>query len=121
MLHTQDVLNLSGKIAVVTGGASGIGLATAGLLADFGAHVVVLDINVRQGEQAVHEMKERGRKASFHRCDVSSSEDCKRAASEIENAYGKVDILFNNAGIIRRKTVVELGGSRLGSGNGCIT
>jgi NAD(P)-dependent dehydrogenase (short-subunit alcohol dehydrogenase family) len=108
MLHAQDVLNLSGKIAVVTGGASGIGLATAGLLADFGAHVVVLDINAMQGEQAVQEIKGRGGIASFHRCDVSSSEDCKRVATEIDNAHGKVDILFNNAGIIRRKTVVEL-------------
>lgn len=108
MLHTQDVLNLSGKVAVVTGGASGIGLAAAGLLADFGAHVVLLDINEQQGTQAAQDIMNRGGAASFLRCDVSSSEDCKHTASKIEGEHGKVDILFNNAGIIRRKTVVEL-------------
>jgi NAD(P)-dependent dehydrogenase (short-subunit alcohol dehydrogenase family) len=108
MLNTQDVLNLSGKVAVVTGGASGIGLATAELLASFRAFAVLIDINEAQGEQAVAGMKEKGGKASFYRCDVSSSADCQRVAAEIDAAHGRIDILFNNAGVIRRKTVVEL-------------
>lgn len=104
----QDVLNLSGKIAVVTGGASGIGLATAELLASFGATAILIDINADQGEQAVAGIERQGGRAGFYRCDVSSSADCQRVAAEIEAAYGRIDILFNNAGVIRRKTVVEL-------------
>ena len=108
MLSAQDVLNLTGKVAVITGGASGIGLATAELLAGFGALAVLLDINEAQGEQAVKSIKENGGRADFYRCDVSSSADCERVVSEIAGSYGRIDILFNNAGVIRRKTVVEL-------------
>ncbi|MDQ8737100.1 glucose 1-dehydrogenase [Paenibacillus sp. LHD-38] len=108
MLSAQDVLNLTGKVAVITDGASGIGLATAELLAGFGALALLLDINESQGIEAVTGIKEKGGRASFYRCDVSSSEDCERVASEIAGSYGRIDILFNNAGVIRRKTVVEL-------------
>ncbi|NQX69986.1 glucose 1-dehydrogenase [Paenibacillus alba] len=108
MLNTHDLLNVSGKIAVVTGGASGIGLATAELLASFGAYAILLDINEAQGESAVAGIKQQGGQASFYRCDVSSSADCQRVAADIDAAHGRIDILFNNAGIIRRKTVVEL-------------
>ncbi|CAM3999799.1 glucose 1-dehydrogenase [Paenibacillus alkaliterrae] len=108
MLSAHDVLNLTGKVAVITGGASGIGLATAELLASFGALTVLLDINEAQGIQAVTGIKEKGGRAGFYRCDVSSSADCERVASEIAGSYGRIDILFNNAGVIRRKTVVEL-------------
>lgn len=103
MLNTADVLNLTGKVAVVTGGASGIGLATAELLASFGAHAVLLDINDELGERAVAGIRGQGGTASYYRCDVSSSEDCKQVAAEMDSACGRIDILFNNAGIIRRR------------------
>jgi NAD(P)-dependent dehydrogenase (short-subunit alcohol dehydrogenase family) len=108
MLNTADVLNLTGKVAVVTGGASGIGLATAELLAGFGAHAVLLDINDELGERAVAGIRGQGGEASYYRCDVSSAEECKRVAAAIDSACGRIDILFNNAGVIRRRTVVEL-------------
>ncbi|HWO53024.1 SDR family NAD(P)-dependent oxidoreductase [Paenibacillus sp. FSL M7-1455] len=108
MLKSQDVLNLSGKVAVVTGGASGIGLAAAELLAEFGAHAVLVDINETAGEQAAAGIREKGGQASFYRCNVTSAADCERVAGEVASALGGIHILFNNAGVIRRKTVTEL-------------
>jgi len=108
MMNIEALLNLKGKVAVVTGGASGIGLAAAELLASAGAHAVLLDINEAQGEAAAAGIRAQGGLASFFRCDVSSADDCRRAAADIDAAHGRIDILFNNAGIIRRKTVVEL-------------
>ncbi|GIO34785.1 MULTISPECIES: SDR family NAD(P)-dependent oxidoreductase [Paenibacillus] len=108
MLKSQDVLNLSGKVAVVTGGASGIGLAAAELLAEFGAHAALIDINEAAGEKAGAAIREKGGRASFHRCNVTSAADCERVADEIASTLGGIHILFNNAGVIRRKTVTEL-------------
>lgn len=108
MLNAQDVLNLSGKVAVITGGASGIGLATAELLADFGAHAALIDINEEAGEKAAAAIRAKGGQASFSRCNVTSAADCERVAAEIASAQGGIHILFNNAGVIRRKTVTEL-------------
>lgn len=108
MPTTNDVLNLAGKVAAVTGGASGIGLATAELLAGFGAHAVLLDVNEVEGRRAAAAIAEAGGQASFYRCDVSSAADCERVMQAIEASLGRLDILFNNAGIIRRRTVVEL-------------
>lgn len=108
MNKTWDTLNLTGKVAVVTGGASGIGLATATMLAEFGANVMLLDINEAQGQAAAASITEGGGKASFYVCNVTSGEDCKRVSEAIMCDHGHIDILFNNAGVIRRKTVVEL-------------
>ncbi|WP_059173434.1 SDR family NAD(P)-dependent oxidoreductase [Bacillus sp. FJAT-27445] len=106
-MNYEQLLGIKDKVAVITGGASGIGLATAELFAEAGAAVAVLDINEERGGQAAKELRDRGYKAEFFKCDVTSAADCERAATEIEQQFGRIDILFNNAGIIRRKTVVE--------------
>lgn len=104
----KDYFQLKDKVAVVTGAASGIGFATAELLSEVGAQVVLLDINEEKGALAAGELRDKGYKAEFLKCDVTSANDCDEVGKQLKNQYGKVDVLFNNAGIIKRKTVVEL-------------
>jgi NAD(P)-dependent dehydrogenase (short-subunit alcohol dehydrogenase family) len=103
----QELLSLQGKVAVITGAASGIGRGTARRFAEFGASLALLDINVPGGEEAAQEMRALGANAKFFRCDVTSNADCKNVTEEIIEQFGKIDILFNNAGVIRRKNIVD--------------
>lgn len=107
MLQKKEMLNLKGKVAVISGAASGIGLATAQLLSAYGANVKMLDVN-EAGVEAAKNICEEGRNAKFYKCDVTSYENCKKVISDIEKEEGRIDILFNNAGVTVRKTVVEL-------------
>lgn len=107
MLEKRGVLDLSNKVAVVTGAASGIGLATSQLLSEYGAKVMLLDIN-EDGEKEAQKIVEEGREAKFFKCNVTSYDNCKEVISQIEKDYKRIDILFNNAGVTVRKTVVEL-------------
>jgi NAD(P)-dependent dehydrogenase (short-subunit alcohol dehydrogenase family) len=108
MLKDKNILSLKGKIAIVTGAASGIGFATSELLAEYGAQVVMLDINEEKGREAAEKIEKTGDKAVFIKCDITSSAACQRVVSDIKGKFGRIDILHNNAGIIVRKTVVEL-------------
>lgn len=101
-------LDLSGKVAIISGGASGIGLGTAKLLAEHGAKVVLLDVNEANGANAVKEITDEGNFAIFKKCDVTNNDDCKNTIESVEKELGRIDILFNNAGVTVRKTVVEL-------------
>lgn len=107
MLQKEDFLDLSGKVAVISGGAAGIGLSTAELLSAYGAKIAMLDVSLL-GEQEAKKLCASGRKVKFYKCDVTSHEDCKNVIDEIEKDFGRIDILFNNAGVTFRKTVVEL-------------
>jgi NAD(P)-dependent dehydrogenase (short-subunit alcohol dehydrogenase family) len=88
------VERLQGRVAVVTGGASGIGLASSRRLAAEGAHVVVVDMNDEAGRSAAAEVGGR-----YVRADVTSPEDNERMYAEAFEAYGRVDVAFHNAGI----------------------
>jgi NAD(P)-dependent dehydrogenase (short-subunit alcohol dehydrogenase family) len=103
-----DLISLDGKVAVITGGASGIGLGTAKRLAEAGASLALLDIDESGGEKAVQEIGQIGRKVLFYRCDVTSNSDCKKTTENVIREFGRIDILFNNAGIIIRKNTVDL-------------
>jgi NAD(P)-dependent dehydrogenase (short-subunit alcohol dehydrogenase family) len=101
-------MQLEGKVAIVTGGASGIGRATALLFAREGASVAVVDVH-RAGAGAVsQQIGDAGGRAIAIGCDVSQAAECWRAVEQTTNALGGLDILFNNVGIIRRTTVLDI-------------
>ena len=106
--NAYDLLSLDGSVAVVSGGASGIGLGVAGKLAVFGAKVIILDKNIEKGITAEGELKENGLDILFIECDVRLSDQCKKAIDKIAGIYGRIDILFNNAGVAIRKNAVDL-------------
>ena len=101
----KDTFGLGGKVIVVTGGASGIGLGCAEFLASAGARVCLWDINREAGEKAAAKI---GEAAFFVECNVASDESCKKAAEATVAHFGSAWGLLNAAGVIRRKSVVEL-------------
>ena len=98
---------LKGKVALITGGASGIGRATALLFAREGAAVSVVDVNEPEGQGVAQMIIHDGGRAIFVRSDVTRAADCQSAVRQTVEKLGKLDILFNNAGIIRRASVLE--------------
>ena len=92
-------MRLEGKVALITGGTSGIGSATAARFADEGASVAITGRNAERGEQVVQGIVENGGEALFIRADVRSAEDCRQAVDQTPERFGKIDVLFNNAGV----------------------
>jgi 3(or 17)beta-hydroxysteroid dehydrogenase len=88
---------VAGKVALVTGGAMGIGLADARLLASEGASVIIADLAIAAGEAAAAAL---GDKACFIRLDVTSDKDWGRAMAMVRDRFGRLDVLVNNAGIV---------------------
>jgi NAD(P)-dependent dehydrogenase (short-subunit alcohol dehydrogenase family) len=102
---------LSGKIAIVTGGATGIGRATAMLYAEEDAKVVVSDLRPAEGERTVKEITDAGGDAIFIATDVSKSEDVQRLIRETESHYGALHVMTANAGILGRghnKSLIDI-------------
>ncbi|MFD1937673.1 SDR family NAD(P)-dependent oxidoreductase [Nonomuraea mangrovi] len=101
---------LEGKVAIVTGGASGIGRATALVFAREGAKVVVADIDGPGAEATAGQIATEvgGTPAVAVRADVSDPEDCRRIVQTAVDTFGGLHVLFNNAGIIRRTTALDL-------------
>nr|MDO8079315.1 SDR family NAD(P)-dependent oxidoreductase [Candidatus Freyarchaeota archaeon] len=102
------LFDLSGKTAVVTGAASGIGRATSLRLAEFGANVVLADININDAERVAEEIRNMGGEALPLKVDVTRVEDTKRMVENALNKFNKVDILVNCAGILSMKSATDL-------------
>ena len=98
---------LTGKRSLITGGASGIGKATALLFAQEGAAVSVVDIDDTRGKAVVQAILDEGGQTIFVHCNVAKAAECQRAVQQTVEQLGGIDILFNNAGITRRTTVLE--------------
>ena len=106
--NLEKLISLKGKVAVVTGAASGIGFGIAKRLAEADATVALLDINEERGYTSERELKKSGYRAKFYRCDVTSNEQCAEVAEKIYEDFGRIDYLVNCAGVIVRKNVVDL-------------
>ncbi|HJT01204.1 MAG TPA: glucose 1-dehydrogenase [Terriglobales bacterium] len=99
---------VQGKVALITGAASGIGRASALLFAKEGAAVAIVDVNEKAGKAVAREIGEKGGQVFFAQADVTCTADCQHAVRAVAEKYGSLHILFNNAGIIRRASVLNL-------------
>ncbi len=104
----QRAGKVSGKVALITGGASGIGRTTALLFAREGATIALADVNADAGQHVADEITQSGGRVFFATIDVTQAADCQRLVELAIREFGQIDILFNNAGIIRRATVLDL-------------
>ena len=100
-------MRLENKVAIITGGARGIGKATAEIFTREGAKVVIWDM-LDAGEQTAQELREKGFQAEFIKISVTDVPAIEAAARDIFERYGQIDILVNNAGITRDKSLLKM-------------
>src|ERR1700743_577482 len=98
---------MSNKVMIVSGGASGLGLAGAEKFAKNGYNVVLLDINEEKGKAAEQKIKGLGVDAVFCYCDISNEEQVKSAAKTTKDRFGRADVLINNAGLEVRGSILQ--------------
>lgn len=101
-------IDLTGRVALVTGGARGIGKCIAVTLAECGADIGIVDVNEDAGLQTVAELEGMGRKATFRRCDVTDSDAVKDVVGDVRKELGGLTILVNNAGITRDNLLLRM-------------
>src|SRR6266852_3014209 len=96
-------MRLEKKVALITGAGSGIGRESALLFAREGARVIVVDVNDAAGQAVVQELRAAGGEAVFFHADVSKAQDAEGMIQAAEDSFGRLDVLFNNAGISHPK------------------
>lgn len=101
-------MELEGKVALVTGGAQGIGRAIGLLLAQKGATIVISDINLSKAEETVQEIQSLGREAMAFQVDVANFSEVEKMVDAIVERFSRIDILVNNAGITRDKLILRM-------------
>ena len=104
----NTIFDLSGKVAVVAGASSGLGADAARAYAEHGADVALLARRLERLEALRDEIQATGRRALAVRCDVTDEESCRDAVEKVMEAYGRIDILLNNAGVAVRGGVDTL-------------
>lgn len=105
---TSDLLNLTGKTVVVTGGAMGIGRAISKRLAEAGANVIISDINLEKANKTVNDIKSSDGKALAIKADVTSPRDAEMVLQKAVDEFGSIDIIVNNAGIYPMTPFLEM-------------
>jgi NAD(P)-dependent dehydrogenase (short-subunit alcohol dehydrogenase family) len=95
----EVTMRLQDKVALITGAGSGIGRETALLFAQEGASIVVVDVNDEAGQKTVQLVQQSGGQSTYVRADVAKAADCEKMVKVAEASFGKLNILFNNAGI----------------------
>jgi len=104
---TGKSFSLKNRVAIVTGGAQGIGFAIAEQLAEMGANLVIADINLEGAKRAAAELSQKYNEAIGVEVDVSKAEQTEKMAKLALEKFGKIDILVNNAGVVIRKGALE--------------
>lgn len=99
--------NFSNQVIIITGATGGIGEATALAFSQAGAAVVLADINEQAGTEMADKIRQQGGQALFIKTDVANSQACRHLVDETLHHYGRIDVLFNNAGITKRASVLE--------------
>lgn len=102
------MMNLEGKVALVTGAAQGIGKSVALALAKQGATMVISDVNLEKAEAAAGEMREAGKRALAVACNVGSADEVNVLFDRVIQEYGQIDIVVNNAGITRDNILMRM-------------
>jgi 3-hydroxybutyrate dehydrogenase len=100
-------MKLKGKVAIVTGAASGIGLAIAEGLAKEGVNITIADLDGEGGKKAVEKIQKLGGDGLFVKTDVTKREDCKNLIAETVKKFGRIDILVNNAGLQHVSPIID--------------
>ncbi len=100
-------MRLNGKVGIVTGAASGIGLATAETFPKEGANITIADLDEVGGNKSVEGIQKLGRDAIFVKTNIAKREDCKRLIDETVKRFGRIDTLVNNAGIQNVAPIVD--------------
>ncbi len=100
-------MRLKNKVALITGGANGIGLATAQRFAREGAKIILWDLS-EKGKTVVEDLNKQGHEAIFSKISVADQEQVLQGVSEVHNHFGRIDILINNAGITKDRTLLKM-------------
>ena len=107
LVHS-GLVSLKDKIAVITGGTHGLGMAMAEGLASAGAELIITGTTPSKMESAIEQYKQKGYKATGYTFDVTNEEEASKQVAAMEKAHGKIDILVNNAGIIKRELAISM-------------
>jgi 3-oxoacyl-[acyl-carrier protein] reductase len=105
---TNNTGRLNDKVAIITGGASGIGKATAIRFAQEGANIAIWDVQEEKGREVIKILRKMGIKAIFYKVNTSDALQVQEAVISVVKDFGKIDILINNAGILRDATLVKM-------------